>query len=395
MLLIIAIAIIIYLLVKNQGSGNASANKSKNKKNGDKLASSKIPKTPEIPNNRLVSGRSQQNIEDEYFYLSGVNIEREKKKWDERGKGYYGEFKVFEKLFFSVPGCSKFLMNLNVPTGTGKTTEIDLLMIHETGIYIFEVKHYKGTIYGKDDDQTWTQYFSTVPNHVFNNPIRQNDYHLAAVKNALSQIGLCRIQKNVFHSVVIFTNEEIDLRVDISRKDVIVKEFWKMMPSLNTLFSGERVWNIDEVDQVWRYLAQFAPIQYQSTVEDTGEPCSLSTYINALKLACEERSATLEQALGDWEEKINSATEQYRQDLIFAKKQREEEYCKQVAALKKRSKFLTGIAIIFCTVCLVISLIYCAVQKDKYQKEMMQGIKNAEAQVEVEIEREELLKISN
>ena len=395
MLLIIAIAIIIYLLVKNQGSGNASANKSKNKKNEDKLASSKIPKTPEIPNNRLVSGRSQQSIEDEYFYLSGVNIEQEKKKWDERGKGYYGEFKVFEKLFFSVPGCSKFLMNLNVPTGTGKTTEIDLLMIHETGIYIFEVKHYKGTIYGKDDDQTWTQYFSTVPNHVFNNPIRQNDYHLAAVKNALSKIGLCRIQKNVFHSVVIFTNEEIDLRVDISRKDVIVKEFWKMMPSLNTLFSGERVWNIDEVDQVWRYLAQFAPIQYQSTVEDTGEPCSLSTYINALKLACEERSATLEQALGDWEEKINSATEQYRQDLIFAKKQVEEEYCKQVAALKKRSKSLTGIAIIFCTVCLVISLIYCAVQKDKYQREMMQDIKNAEAQAEVEIEHDELLKISN
>lgn len=40
-------------------------------------------------------------------------------------------------------------MNLNIPIEDGKTTEIDLLMIHETGIYVFEIKHYKGTIYEK------------------------------------------------------------------------------------------------------------------------------------------------------------------------------------------------------------------------------------------------------
>ena len=71
-------------------------------------------------------------------------MQEQKKLWDERGKGYYGEFLVFTELYKNIKGNCKILMNLEVPTDNGKTTEIDLIMIHENGIYVFEIKHYKG-----------------------------------------------------------------------------------------------------------------------------------------------------------------------------------------------------------------------------------------------------------
>ena len=89
----------------------------------------------------------------EYKQLTGVDIEAQKRLWDERGKGYYGEYLVFNKLFDAIPGCGKIIMNLQIPGSYGNTTELDLVFIHETGVYVFEIKHYKGTIYGKTEDE--------------------------------------------------------------------------------------------------------------------------------------------------------------------------------------------------------------------------------------------------
>lgn len=89
------------------------------------------------------------DIKETYKQLTGVDIEKQKYLWDERGKGYYGEFLVFCELYKYIAGKCKLLMNLQIPVDSQKTTEIDLIMIHETGLYVFEIKHYKGTIYGK------------------------------------------------------------------------------------------------------------------------------------------------------------------------------------------------------------------------------------------------------
>ena len=166
-LIVVGIVLVIYL----------SGRKDKNAQN---TAERKFDTAPVVSKTSAFPERNVQEVQKKYFDLTGVDIEKEKKKWDERGKGYFGEYKVFEKLFFEVPGCCKFLMNLRIPTRNGKTTEIDFLMVHETGIYVFEIKHYKGDIYGKDDEPAWTQYFRTARNSRFNNPVRQNDYHIRA-----------------------------------------------------------------------------------------------------------------------------------------------------------------------------------------------------------------------
>jgi len=56
--------------------------------------------------------------EEIYQQLTGVDLDMQRRIWDERGKGYYGEYLVFRELLFRVPGSSKILMNLQVPTTT-------------------------------------------------------------------------------------------------------------------------------------------------------------------------------------------------------------------------------------------------------------------------------------
>ena len=74
-----------------------------------------------------------------YKSLTNVDIDVQRRIWDERGRGYYGEYLLFSKLYQFLPGNGKILMNLNIPISADKTTEIDLLLIHETGLYVFEM----------------------------------------------------------------------------------------------------------------------------------------------------------------------------------------------------------------------------------------------------------------
>jgi hypothetical protein len=159
-------------------------------------------------------GANMEQIQKVYQKLSGVDIEEQKRIWDERGKGYYGEYLDFEKLFSAVRGHCKLLMNLQVPTLGGKTTEIDLLMVHETGIYVFEIKHYKGTIYGQASEMNWTQYFRTVDNSKFANPILQNDYHIAALRAMFPDAPI--------YNVLVFTHGDCNLQVEDVRPDVLL-----------------------------------------------------------------------------------------------------------------------------------------------------------------------------
>lgn len=96
-----------------------------------------------------------RDIEKIYRNLSGVELNDQSTISDERAKGYVGEFRVLSEVLASIEGDFKILMNLHVPINS-KKTEIDLLMIHETGIYVFEVKNYKGIIYGDMDGKRWT-----------------------------------------------------------------------------------------------------------------------------------------------------------------------------------------------------------------------------------------------
>ena len=196
-----------------------------------------------------------------YKQLTNVDIEQQKQIWDERGKGYYGEYLLFCDLYKYVIGNCKILMNLNIPTNDAKTTEIDLLLIHETGLYVFEIKHYKGIIYGKDTDNIWTQYFRTAPNHTFKNPIEQNDYHIRALARLFPNLPI--------HSIVVFTSDDCDIRVSNTNPciDICVLRDVQMVIS-NRFQNADFRFSMEEIDDIFNQLSIYSPMRENISIDN-------------------------------------------------------------------------------------------------------------------------------
>lgn len=133
-------------------------------------------------------------------------------------KGNWGEYKTYRNLCSFEKDGAKFLYNCYLPKDEGETTEIDVMMIHKSGIYVFESKNYSGWIFGDEKARTWTQ---TLPNgkklrrEHFLNPIMQNKLHIKWLK---SQIG-----ENVpIYSVIVFSDRCTLKKVTITSPEVKV-----------------------------------------------------------------------------------------------------------------------------------------------------------------------------
>jgi len=113
--------------------------------------------------------------------------------------GNYGEYLIFAKLEI-LPGHNRLLANVYVPKEDGTTSEIDVIMIAQNGIFVFESKNYSGWIFGDEKQSMWTQTLEGGLKNKFYNPVRQNKAHI----NALSKY-LGGIEANIFRSYVIFS----------------------------------------------------------------------------------------------------------------------------------------------------------------------------------------------
>lgn len=100
-------------------------------------------------------------------------------------KGNNGEYLIFEELK-KLEGDHRIMVNLYLPKGKGENTEIDLVLVTETGIYVFESKNYSGWIYGNEKNKFWTQVIHKKSKIQFYNPIWQNKTHIRALKEALN-----------------------------------------------------------------------------------------------------------------------------------------------------------------------------------------------------------------
>lgn len=215
-----------------------------------------------------------------YKNLTGVDIAQQKHLWDERGKGYYGEHLVFSELYPHVSGACKILMNIEIPNGQGKTTEIDLLLIHETGFYVFEVKHYKGTIYGNAGDKSWTQYFRTTSNEHFYNPVSQNRNHINALVKMFPGVPA--------HSYIVFTNPDCVLKVTNVPEDVSVCNLRDMLNDITPrLERNPPVFNTKDIDELFGNLKKYSPMLEQPVPVD-GEVIPFYDYVQALGQHCQQ-----------------------------------------------------------------------------------------------------------
>ena len=112
--------------------------------------------------------------------------------------GNYGEFLTYTCLE-NLGEQHKLLTNVYLPKGDGTTTEIDLIMISATGIYVFESKNYSGWIFGDENSRYWKQIFRGGRHFQFYNPIWQNRKHISVLKQHLG------LGDEVFRNYIIFS----------------------------------------------------------------------------------------------------------------------------------------------------------------------------------------------
>lgn len=236
-----------------------------------------------------------------YQRLTNVNIGEQIDEWDARGKGYYGEYLLFSELYNCIPGCSKILMNLQIPSENGRTTEIDLLLIHETGLYVFEAKHYKSIIYGKMDDAQWTQYFKTAENQHFSNPVLQNRWHIEQLRKLIPN---CPI-----HSFIVFTNGECELKVTgnlpnttLCKQSALCKRFGEISRH------SPPVLNIKEIDDIFVALKIYSPMQDVKLEHEDSKTIDFYEYMEMMRNFHITQKTALEHNYKVKEEKL---TQQY------------------------------------------------------------------------------------
>lgn len=118
-------------------------------------------------------------------------------------KGRLGEYYTYQYLK-PLAGYKRYLFNLYIPKEKEETTEIDVVLLHESGIYVFESKNYSGWIFGNESQKYWMQ---TLPagrgrsqKNKFFNPIMQNKGHLKWLQAFLADSSL------PFYSYIVFSD---------------------------------------------------------------------------------------------------------------------------------------------------------------------------------------------
>lgn len=179
-------------------------------------------------------------------------------------KGTNGEFLIFNHLE-KMGDPNRLLPNLYLPKSDGTTTEIDLVMIARTGIYVFGAKNCSGCIFGDEDSRYWTRSMKRGQKQQFYNPIWQNESHISMLKR---QLG---IEADAFKSYVVFSDRCTlkkmfvqSGRVKVMNRDCLVREIIKDMAELPDIFTPL------EINQIYSELAPFmcaAAVTSQAQIE--------------------------------------------------------------------------------------------------------------------------------
>ncbi len=167
-------------------------------------------------------------------------------------KGNHGEFLTFQYLE-KLDADNKILTNVYIPRSDGTTTEIDLLMLNKTGIYVFESKNYSGWIFGDEKSKNWTQTLEGGKKNKFYNPIWQNKTHITALKKVINDVN-----PNSFYSYIVFSERCELKKVSVSGDNIAVVKRNKLYDLLKEdIESRSRVLSDEQLDRLFESLKKY------------------------------------------------------------------------------------------------------------------------------------------
>lgn len=184
-------------------------------------------------------------------------------RWD---LGLYGEYMTYKCLKHFEKEGAKFLFNCYLPKKNGGTTEIDLLMIDESGIYVFESKNYSGWIFGNEHSGMWTQALPQgrgrkAKKEPFFNPILQNKLHMQSLADVLDK-------EYPAHSIIVFSErcQFKELKINRATAEVIHRSETKR--TVDNIKCGNRqALSSVDINSVYQALYAYTQVSGQAKQE--------------------------------------------------------------------------------------------------------------------------------
>lgn len=158
-----------------------------------------------------------------------------------------------------VKGSHKVLVDLQVPNGKS-VQQIDALLIHESGIYVIDVKKMSGWISGREQDNEWTQLLHRNKTNTFPNPLRENKRGIQALQEILPEVN-----RDLFETLILFTNDCSFQQIELYSNNVDVIK----TPGLNSWVSslGGEVLSQSEIDSLYIALEGYMQVKKKPVLE--------------------------------------------------------------------------------------------------------------------------------
>lgn len=176
-----------------------------------------------------------------------------------RDKGKAGEYLTWKQLQ-GLLGYKRFVFNCYFPTKDGRTSEADVILLHESGLYVLESKNYSGWIFGTETQRNWVQSLPTrrgrAQKNSFYNPIWQNQGHLKWLEEYLTRhLETGTALEVPLYSAIVFGDEcELkDIRLTSGQHFVVRRK--ELLPALaqNAAQNGEMLTQA-QIEQLYNCL---------------------------------------------------------------------------------------------------------------------------------------------
>ena len=167
-------------------------------------------------------------------------------------RGTWSERELILKLLKNDFPAGAIFHDLYILKPNGQTSQIDLVLATKVGLIVFEVKDYSGWIFGKGNQQTWTQVLSYgQEKNKFYNPILQNKKHIDVLRKQSKQFG-----KIPIYSVIVFFGSCSLRNISFIPKDTIVTTSYRVIEAIQTIISENGPANYTDKHEIVRILKQ-------------------------------------------------------------------------------------------------------------------------------------------
>lgn len=142
--------------------------------------------------------------------------------------------------------------DLYMEKGGDQFSQIDLAVVTDIGVIVIEVKDYSGWIYGTGNQMQWTQVLAAgKQKYLFQNPFRQNQGHIAALRRKIN----CT-DSIPFYSVVVFYGDCQLHNVKFIPKGTYIAKSERVLEVLNVIMKNNEPFQYSNMDEVLRVLKE-------------------------------------------------------------------------------------------------------------------------------------------